>query len=84
MNVDKAIEGVMVLTLQAAAATNKAISQGLLAASSAAEKLRANLRSEQETFSAFLASVQSIVKPLQGATAVVQARPDSTDVCWLP
>ncbi|BDA50678.1 hypothetical protein COCOBI_16-3540 [Coccomyxa sp. Obi] len=55
-----------------------AVAQGLLAASDAAEALRANIADEQLLHNDFLCSVRSVLQPLQSAIAIVHSYP------WCP
>ena len=52
-----------------------AAAQGLLAASNAAEALRANIAEEQQLHNDFLRSVRSVLEPFQSAIAIVQVPP---------
>jgi hypothetical protein len=49
-----------------------AMAQNLLAAQTAAEALRDNIREEQELYNQFLMAVRTIITPIQAATAIVQ------------
>ncbi len=51
-----------------------AVAQGLLAASDAAEALRANIAEEQQLHNDFLCSVHSVLEPMQSAIAIVHVR----------
>lgn len=52
----------------------RTLAQNLLAATSAAEALRENIREEAELYNQFLLAVRAVIDPLQAATAIVQVR----------